>query len=396
MVPGAVWAERAVLTRCSFIENAGVAGALYGSDILVESCQFTRNYGSSIGGGAAHVRRSTFTKCTFAENRTPGDGGALYLYGSPSEGDRLVGCVFRRNSARSGGAIVFDGDLEVSDCLFTANEAGTLGGAGVHRGGHTTLTNCVFAGNRSDDRGAAWVSGTRGSLEIRNCTFSANYSEKGCYLAIDSLPRVVISNSILSGETLGVWGEQSSIQIAYSCVYPAHRCLKRPKQLGGVGSREHAADPCFADPAIGIRMERRDDIPNDDFFVEGDYHLKSQAGRWDLASESWVRQDDVAAMSSTQDDPNCPVGEEPAPKWRGLPQSPERCFGGTAEASKSLSLLNSPDECTHENTVAGIPAVRRDTASRRRDYPFHGGPGGHFVSDIGLSRTNSWSPSRRR
>ena len=53
------------------------------------------------------------------------------------------------------------------------------------------------------------------------------------------------------------------------------------------------ADPCFADSGYWDANGTPED-PNDDFFVEGDYHFKSQAGRWDPGSASWV-QDDVTS-----------------------------------------------------------------------------------------------------
>jgi len=105
--PGAVHvssraAGRAVLRRCSFIENAGDMGALQGSGVLVESCRFTRNYGAGYGGGAASLRGSTIINCVFTENRVAGSGGALSLTGI-SGTNRVVGCIFRGNRAGGGG-----------------------------------------------------------------------------------------------------------------------------------------------------------------------------------------------------------------------------------------------------------------------------------------------------
>jgi len=51
---------------------------------------------------------------------------------------------------------------------------------------------------------------------------------------------------------------------------------------------------------------------NDDFWVDGDYRLLSQAGRWDPTSESWV-QDGVTSPCIDAGDPNAPIGLEPFP-----------------------------------------------------------------------------------
>ena len=70
---------------------------------------------------------------------------------------------------------------------------------------------------------------------------------------------------------------------------------------------------------------------NDDFWVEGDYHLKSQAGRWDPNSQSWVI-DDVTSPCIDAGDPNSPVALEPFPNGGIINMG---AYGGTAEASKS-------------------------------------------------------------
>ncbi len=73
------------------------------------------------------------------------------------------------------------------------------------------------------------------------------------------------------------------------------------------------------------------DEPGDDFWVGGDYHLKSQAGRWDPNNESWV-QDDVTSPCIDAGDPNSPIGDEPFPNGGRVNMG---AYGGTAEASKS-------------------------------------------------------------
>jgi hypothetical protein len=73
------------------------------------------------------------------------------------------------------------------------------------------------------------------------------------------------------------------------------------------------ADPCFADPN------------------GGDYHLKSQAGRWDANSSSWVK-DDVTSLCIDAGDPHSPIGLEPFPNGGIINMG---AYGGTAEASKS-------------------------------------------------------------
>jgi hypothetical protein len=71
-------------------------------------------------------------------------------------------------------------------------------------------------------------------------------------------------------------------------------------------------------------------------WIDGDYHLKSQAGRWNPNSESWV-MDDVTSPCIDAGDPNMPVGDEPEPNGGRINMG---AYSGTAEASMSKSLAS--------------------------------------------------------
>jgi len=84
-------------------------------------------------------------------------------------------------------------------------------------------------------------------------------------------------------------------------------------QGGWVGVGNIDADPRFADPDAG------------------DYHLKSAAGRWDPATQSWVN-DDVTSPCIDTGDPGFDVGDEPEPNGQRVDMG---AYGGTGQASKS-------------------------------------------------------------
>jgi len=89
-------------------------------------------------------------------------------------------------------------------------------------------------------------------------------------------------------------------------------------------------DPLFAAPGRWDPNGTPDN-PNDDFWGNGDYHLKSQAGRWDPNSKSWVT-DAVTSPCIDAGDPMSPIGLEPFPNGGRVNMG---AYGGTAEASKS-------------------------------------------------------------
>ena len=105
--------------------------------------------------------------------------------------------------------------------------------------------------------------------------------------------------------------------------------------LAGPGSM--SVDPCFARP--GYWADANDpNVPLVDrsgrnaLWVAGDYHLKSQAGRYDPNSQMWVL-DDLTSPCIDAGDPNSPVGFEPVPNGGIINLG---AYGGTTKASKSL------------------------------------------------------------
>jgi hypothetical protein len=117
-----------------------------------------------------------------------------------------------------------------------------------------------------------------------------------------------------------IWeNDDSTITIAYSNVHG-----------GWPGEGNIDVDPCFADPGYWEPNGTPDD-PNDDFWVDGDYHLKSQAGRWDANERRWMK-DDVTSPCIDAGDPMSPLRHGPFPNGGIINMG---AHGGTAEASKS-------------------------------------------------------------
>jgi hypothetical protein len=107
------------------------------------------------------------------------------------------------------------------------------------------------------------------------------------------------------------------------------------------------ADPLFAKPGYWVDS----DDPNravepghrNAVWIDGDYHLKSEAGRWTLAnwvesdpnSKNWVL-DEVTSPCIDRGDPSSPVGDEPMPNGGIINMG---AYGGTREASMSIGRL---------------------------------------------------------
>ncbi len=181
--------------------------------------------------------------------------------------------------------------------LPTTEELGEA--AAVRSYGALQFTHCTFVGNRSPD----------------NRVFLAFY---GRGPAVD----VVFTNCI-------VWGGDAGLDLERA--WPDHtRATYSNVQGGWPGEGNIDADPCFADPGLWDSRGTPDDS-TDDLWIAGDYHLKSQAGRWDPIGETWM-QDEMTSPSIDGGDPFAPIGDEPFPNG-GIANM--GAYSGTAEASKS-------------------------------------------------------------
>jgi parallel beta-helix repeat protein len=105
--------------------------------------------------------------------------------------------------------------------------------------------------------------------------------------------------------------------------------------LAGPGSL--SVDPSFAGPGFwadandpNMVVERSE--PNA-IWVQGDYHLKSNTGRWDPKQKLWL-QDDVNSPCIDAGDPNSDLVDEVWPHGKRINMG---AYGGTTQASMSSS-----------------------------------------------------------
>lgn len=174
----------------------------------------------------------------------------------------------------------YEGDPVVSNCKFSGNSA-EIGGATCNWLSSSTFTNCTFSRNAAQlVGGGIFVDGDNfhpTAPIIINCTFFGNDALYGGAVYCGELSSPTIVNSILWGDsaangpeiamTTVDWG--SSLSVSFSDVQGGETGVYDSCFLDwGPGNID--VDPCFADP----------DVNN--------FHLKSQAGRWNPNSESWV------------------------------------------------------------------------------------------------------------
>jgi len=203
---------------------------------------------------------------------------------------------------------------------------GRLAGALTCQGSSPTVAHCLMVGNRATGWNGAAVHCTDSAATFVNCTIVDNYvPEEGSVMClIDS--DIVLANCIVRGVgSAGICLEgDSNPSITHTSIAG-----------GWPGPGNVDVDPLFArrgywaapeDPAIAMEPAHAEAV-----WIDGDYHLQSEAGRWYPAGERWVT-DGITSSCIDGGDPTSPVSDEPVPNAGVINIG---AYGGTAQASKS-------------------------------------------------------------
>jgi len=268
-------------------------------------------------------------------------------------------CIIIGNVARRGGGIdAYRADIRVENCVIRDNIAGSIpldldshayghgegGGMSIIRS-NARIVNCLIVANTVQGNGGG-ISCSRGDpVEIVNCTITGNRTGYwgnggGISLGPDSGYMCYLRNSIVWGNLAGASGNDVALWHSAPILWIMRARIESsligddPNDFFDPYERANGdwitGDPQFVAPGRWDPNGTPDES-SDDFWVDGNYHLKSQAGRWDPNSRTWV-QDDVTSPCIDAGDPGSPIGEEPFPNGGRINIG---AYGGTAEASKS-------------------------------------------------------------
>ena len=327
------------LTNCTFSVNAASRGGglyNYGGSPMLTNCKFIANFAINCGGGMENSWRSwyqeqcepTLIKCKFTANVAEDGGGMFNETSSPW----INNCVFIMNFARwSGGGMcnINESNPTINFGRFIANSVIYYGGGLHNHKSSPMLYNCTIIGNKTSmtwSEGGGIMNWTDSSPTLVNCTLSDNYAymgggiQNGRNVCAPELINCIVWGNIEGGHLV----EPAQIRdgtpiINYCCVQDWEGTLE--------GEGNTNIDPCFVETGYWTQSTSR--YPS--VWMDGDYHLKSETGRWDPNSQSWV-VDNVTSPCIDIGDPNSPVGDEPEPNGDRINMG---AYGGTAEASMS-------------------------------------------------------------
>jgi hypothetical protein len=270
------------LTNCIFSGNwAWIGGGIQNdeSSPTLNNCTFSENSVVISGGGIGSHSYSSpkITSCTFSNNSAY-EGGGMFNYKGSSP--TVIYCIFNNNSAYEGGGMFneYESITNVTNTTFSNNSADWDGGGMYNEWKSiTTATNSIFNNNSAVSGSGAGIYNHMSSTVLTNCTFVSNSARSYGAGICNEGSHTALSNCILWDDT-DKWdyeiylklytppaGDLSStlnvncsdVKGGAAAVYVSTDCTM------DWGKGNINADPCFVDAA------------------NNDYHLKSQAGRWD-------------------------------------------------------------------------------------------------------------------
>lgn len=299
-----------VICHCTIKDNVG--SALQYCHGTITDCTILRN------SYAAWTCNATFEDCTIRNNS----------WGMNICDGMIANCTISGNleSAldRCDGLII--------NCIISENDMWFRGALQQCDG---MILNCTIRNNHSDGHGGG-ISDSRGT--IMNCSIIGNRAFWGAGL----------SNCTGQVTNCIIWGNRASISDdqLYDSSTPTYSCIQ-DWTSGGTGNITN--DPLFADAD------------------NGDYHLKSQAGRWDPGSlvdpntstdpndvywtePQWVYDDVTSPCIDTGD----PASDWTAELWPHGGRINMGAYGGTPEASMSANPVGNFADLDHDDTVGAI------------------------------------------
>ena len=238
-----------LIKRCIITENTSTdrGGGLFGGGLTIDSCMISDNFAANRGGGI-FIGSATVIDCLIMSNRAETHGGGG-IYAHSSHG-RIANTSLIANTAKFGGGMMSPfGSPEIINCLFAGNSATDLGGGLELSHSNATIINCTFTSNHAVTRGGGLYLNF-GSPTVANSILWGNSAALGPQFHVHASGTPIISYGDMQGGQSGIGGE------------------------GDIdwGPGNIDVDPLFVDSGFW------DDngtpgIPDDDFWVEGDYHL---------------------------------------------------------------------------------------------------------------------------
>jgi parallel beta-helix repeat protein len=247
---------------------------------VLDGFTITNGYVDTTSGGGIHCSHSspTIRNCIIRGNVAPLK--RFPWWGLP--GSDVIVIIYNTG----GGISCYKSSPTITNCYIVGNRVEGSGGGIFLSDSNPIIGNCIIAGNialRKNFGHGGGIHSNRSSPTITNCTVIENVAEElggGLYCLLTGSP--TITNSIFwsnsPNEIYVSTTAPSTLVVAYSNV-----------QDGWSGEGNIDIDPCFADLGCWDPNGTAEDA-NDDFWVEGDYHLLRDSYCIDSGDPNYVAE----------------------------------------------------------------------------------------------------------
>ena len=162
-----------IIDNCDFINNNG---AILGDYLTITNSRFTSNSGGAVRTAGSSYFTSTIANCIFKDNSAE-SGGAIHI-NLHSNTCKISKCDFINNRADNGGAIYSQAKLSIDSSTFTSNNA-KRGGSVYSGGTDVYVKNSKFSNNRASGDGGAisYILDSSTDVLIQGSTFENNVAD---------------------------------------------------------------------------------------------------------------------------------------------------------------------------------------------------------------------------
>ncbi len=258
-------------------------------------------------------------------------GGALqYCYGE------IRSNVIENNYAAFSGGAFYGCYGNINNNIIVRNKADSEGGGFSNC--HGDVSYNIIAGNKCQNGGGLYGCGG----PIYNNTIVGNIADQRGG-GLSNCKGSVYNNTIAFNKSNFVGGILGLCDNSYNAFW-----LNTAGNFGSgavSGTGDFLANPLFA--AEGFWDPNGTTDESDDFWVDGDYHVKSEAGRWDSNNQLWVI-DDTTSPCVDAGDPNSDWTGE---LWPHGKRTNLGAYGGTPQASMSLSDLGNIADLNNDGWI---------------------------------------------
>jgi len=258
----------------------------------------------------------------------------------------VIGNVISHNVSTGDGGGLYQCTGVILENVISYNEAGGNGGA-IYANGNKIAGNTIL-GNKANGRGGGF---SNCAGDVGHNIIAGNQAMYGSAMADCG---ATIYNNTITGNRVG---ESGTLKQCYSYVENNIIAFNEgPPDMAGISGVSFNSYNCFwenagdhfsggaaqeegdlvADPYLAERghWDANGTVgdPNDDFWVEGDYHVLSENGRWDWGIQRWVYDSNTSPCI----DAGYEYWDWKEEYWPHGGRINQGRYGGTSQASMSL------------------------------------------------------------